>query len=126
MTACDFTTSLTTFHHNLIKEKITEIIEQTFYRVNSLYWAGNEKTPLFSLLNNQKYIMYGHVRNALHYLLDTIYIFIIFGSKLYRQIVGISTGSNYVPLDEDFFLFCYERHCMLSLSGHLLDILMTY
>ena len=35
-------------------------------------------------------------------------------------------GSNYVPFVEDFFLFCYERHCMLSLSGHLLDILMTY
>ena len=47
VTACDFTTSFTTFHHNIIKEKLTEIIEQTFYRVNSLYWACNEKTPLF-------------------------------------------------------------------------------
>ena len=50
--------------------------------------------------------------DALHYLLDNI--FIRFGSKLYRQIVGIPMGTNCAPLIAD--LFCYERDFMLSLS----------
>ena len=54
--------------------------------------------------------------DALHYLLDNI--FIRFGSKLYRQIVGIPMGTNYAPLVADLFLFCYERDFMLSLSDN--------
>ena len=54
--------------------------------------------------------------DALHYLLDNI--FIRFGSKLYRQIVGIPMGTNCTPLVTDLFLFCYERDFMLSLSDN--------
>ena len=54
--------------------------------------------------------------DALHYLLDNI--FISFGSKLYRQIVGIPMGTNCAPLVADLFLFCYERDFMLSLSDN--------
>ena len=54
--------------------------------------------------------------DALHYLLDNI--FIRFGSKLYRQIVGVPTGINCAPLVADLFLFCYERDLMLSLSDN--------
>ena len=50
---------------------------------------------------------------ALTFLLDDIYI--RFGSKLYRQIVGIPMGTNCAPLVDDLFLFCYERDFMLSL-----------
>ena len=32
-----------------------------------------------------------------------------FGSKLYRQIIGIPMGTNCAPLVADLFLFCYER-----------------
>ena len=46
--------------------------------------------------------------------MDNIYI--RFGSKLYRQIVGISMGTNCAPLVADLFLFCYERDFMTSLS----------
>ena len=51
--------------------------------------------------------------DALHYLSDNI--FIKFGSKLYRQIVGIPMGTNCAPFVADLFLFCYERNFMLSL-----------
>ena len=54
--------------------------------------------------------------DALHYPLDNI--FIRFGSKLYRQIVGIPMGTYCVPLVADLFLFCYERDFMLSLSDN--------
>ena len=46
--------------------------------------------------------------------LDNIYI--IFGNKLYRRIVGIPMGTICAPLVADFYLFCYERYFMISLS----------
>ena len=48
------------------------------------------------------------------YLLDNIYI--RFGSKLYRQNVGIPKGTNFAPLVADLSLFCYERDFMKSLT----------
>ena len=38
-----------------------------------------------------------------------------FGTKLYRQVVGIPIDTNYAPLVADLFLFCYEREFMMSL-----------
>ena len=62
------------------------------------------------------------VCEALTFLLDNIYI--RFGSKLYRQIVGISLGTNCAPLVVHLFLFCYERDIMLSLSkGNQSDVI---
>ena len=51
---------------------------------------------------------------ALTFLHDNIYI--RFGTKLFRKFVGIPMGTNCVPLVADFFLFCYERNFMISLS----------
>ena len=51
---------------------------------------------------------------ALIYILDNIYI--RFGTKLNRQIVGIPMGTNCAPLVADLFLFCYERDFMASPS----------
>ena len=47
--------------------------------------------------------------------MDNIYI--RFGTKLYRQIVGIPMGSYCAPLVADLFLFCYERDFMKDLSN---------
>ena len=47
-------------------------------------------------------------------LLDNILI--RFGTKLYRQVVGMPMGTNCAPLVAHFFLFCYERDFMMSLS----------
>ena len=43
------------------------------------------------------------VCEALTFLLDNIYI--RFGTKLFRQIVGIPMGTNCAPLKADLFLF---------------------
>ena len=53
------------------------------------------------------------VCEALTFLSNNIYI--RFGSKLYRQIVGILMGTNCASLVSDLFLFFYERDFMLSL-----------
>ena len=52
--------------------------------------------------------------DALIYLLDNIYI--RFGTKLFRKIVGIPMGTNCASLVADLFLFCYDRDFMTSLS----------
>ena len=44
-------------------------------------------------------------------------IFARFGTKLYRQVVGIPTGTDCAPLVADLFLFCYERDFMMHLTG---------
>ena len=51
------------------------------------------------------------------FLLD--YIYVRFGTKIYRQIVRIpmGMGSNCAPLVVDLFLFCYEREFKVSLSA---------
>ena len=55
-----------------------------------------------------------NVCDALTFLLDNI--FIRFGTKLYRQVVGIPMGTNCAPLVADLFPFCYKRDFMMSLS----------
>ena len=50
-----------------------------------------------------------------------IFYFIRFGTKFYRQTIGIPMGTNCAPLVADFFFFfffffCYERDFMKSLS----------
>ena len=47
--------------------------------------------------------------------MDNIYI--KFGTKLYRQIVGIPMGTSCAPLVADLFLFCYERDFMKYISS---------
>ena len=60
LTTYEFSTLYTTKPHNLIKEKLAELIEQTFNRTNSLYLACNGKNA-FLLLNNLNDIRFGHV-----------------------------------------------------------------
>ena len=125
----DFSTLYTTLPHNLIKEKLTELIEQTFYREGSLYLACNDKNAFLTSEQPKRYKLWSCQKmcDALHYLLDNI--FIRFGSKLYRQIVGIPMGTNCAPLAADLFLFCYERDFMLSLSDNnqadIIEVLST-
>ena len=104
--------------HNLIKDKLTELIEHTFNREGSLYLACNDKNPFFTSEQPKRYKLWSCQKmcDALHYLLDNI--FIIFGSNLYRQIVGIPMGTNCAPLVSDLFLFCYGRDFMFSLSDN--------
>ena len=85
----DFSTLYTTSPYNLIKEKLTELIEQTFNREGSLYLAVNDKNAFFTSEQPKRYKLWSCQKmcDAFHYLLDNI--FIRFVSKLYRQIVGI-------------------------------------
>ena len=112
----DFSTLYTTLPHNLIKEKLINLIEWTFKREGSPYIACNERQAFFTSEDTKRYKLLScqNVCETLIYLLDNIYI--RFGTKLYRQIVGIPMGTNCAPLVADLFLFCCERDFMTSLS----------
>ena len=101
---------------HLVKEKLINLIEWTFKRECSPYIACNERQTFFTSGDTKRYKLWScqNVCEALIYLLDNIYI--RFGTKLYRQIVGIPMGTNCAPLVADLFLFCYERDFMTSLS----------
>ena len=93
-----------------------DLIEKTFQREGSLYIACNDRNAFFTSGAVRNYNLWScqKVCEALTFLLDNFYI--RFGSKLYRQIVGIPMGTNCDPLVADLFLFYYERDFMLSLS----------
>ena len=68
-----------------------------------------------------------NVCDALTFLFDNI--FIRFGTKLYRQEVGIPMGTYCAPLVANLFLFCYERDFIMSLSddkqANVIDVFNT-
>ena len=115
----DFSTSYTTLSHNLIKEKLLDLIERTFYKKDDkLNLASNDKQAFFTSTDHYRGYHLWSCQNAcdaLSILLDNIYIG--FDTKLYRQIVGIPMGTNCAPLVAHLFLFCYERAFMKNLSS---------
>ena len=114
----------------MIRNQLVDLIENTFRREEDL--ACNEERAFFASEEHKKYDLWScqKVTDALIYLLDNIYI--RFGSKLYRQNLGIPMGTNCPPLVADLFLFCYERdfmngfyliHAFNSTSRYLDDLL---
>ena len=116
LTTYDFSTLYTTLPHNSIKDKLIDLVEETFQREGSHYLACNDRNAFFTWGKPKKYHAWSgqNVCDALTFLLDNN--FIRFGTKLYTQVVGIPMGTNCAPLAADLFLFCYERDFMMSLS----------
>ena len=112
----DFSTLYTILPRNLITDKFIDLIERTFQREGSPYRACNDRNAFLTSKKPKKYhaLSCQNVCDALTFLLNNF--FILFGTKLYRQVVGIPMGTNCASLVADLFLFCYQRHFMISLS----------
>ena len=80
-----------------------DLIERTSQREGSLYSACNDRNAFFTSDAVRNYNLWSCQKlcEALTFLLDNIYI--RFGSKLYRQIVGIPMGTHCAPLVADLF-----------------------
>ena len=76
----DFSTLYTTLPHNLIKEKLLDLIEWTFKRAlknyGSLYLACNDRKAFFTSSDQSRYTLWScqNVCDALSYLLDNIVV----------------------------------------------------
>ena len=92
-----------TLPHNLIKDKLVDLIEDIFQREGSLYISCNDENAFFTSDAVRNYNSWSCLKvcEALTLLLDNIHI--RFASKLYRQIVGIPMGTNCDPLVADLF-----------------------
>ena len=110
LSAYDFSTLYAALPHGLIGEKLLDLIEWTFKRAlkndGSLCLACGGEGAFFTSSGQGRCALWScqNVCDALSYLLDNIYI--RFGTKLYRQIVGIPMGANCAPLVADLFLYC--------------------
>ena len=78
---------------------------------------GNRKYKLLVLGREESFFVKEHsdsknkyteddIINMLDFTADTI--FMVFGGKVFQQIVGIPVGTNCVPLLADIFLYSYE------------------
>ena len=85
---------------------LVNLIENTFRREEAFYLACNEERAFFASEEHKKYDLWScqKVTDVLIYLLDNIYI--SFGSKLYRQNVGIPMGTNCAPPPLLLICFC--------------------
>ena len=124
----DFSTLYTTLPHNLIKKKFLYLIKWSFEKSHCNFICCNSFKAFFCN-EKGKYARYTYWKcedmiEALNFLLDNIYV--RFGDKVYRQVVGIPMGTNCAPLIADLFLYCYESQFMTKLSKdpsllHLVD-----
>ena len=74
----DFSTLYTTLPHNLIKEKLLDLIERAFYKKEGkLYLACNDKKAFFTSADHYRgyhLLVFQNVCDTLSFFLDNIYI----------------------------------------------------
>ena len=86
-------------------------------KARTLYIACYSKKGFFFTFTDHRWYKLWSCKNvcdSLSYLLHNIYF--RFGTKVYKQIVGIPICTNCAPLVANLFLFGYGRDFMTSLS----------
>ena len=108
----DFSTLYTTIPHQKLKSRLATIIRNSFIHKN-----GNRRYKFLVLGREGPYFVKEHsdsknkyteddIINMLEFLVDNI--FVVFGGKVFQQIVGIPMGTNCAPLLADICLYLYE------------------
>jgi hypothetical protein len=108
----DFSTLYTTIPHSKLKDKLRELVQLCFIKMN-----GQRGYKHFVLGRDRSYFVKNHsdstkrlsetdIINMLECLIDNI--FVIFGGRVFQQTVGIHMGTNCAPLLADLFLYSYE------------------
>ena len=114
-----FSTLYTTIPHQKLKSRLAAIIRNSFIHKN-----GNRRYKFLVLGREGPYFVKEHsdsknkyteddIVNMLEFLVDNI--FVVFGGKVFQQIVGIPMGANCAPLLADIFLYSYEAEFIQSL-----------
>ena len=117
----DFSTLNTTIPHQKLKSRLATIIQ------NSYSQNGNRRYKFLVLGREGPYFVKEHsdsknkyteddIINMLEFLVDNI--FVVFGGKVFQQIVGIPMGTNCAPLLADIFLYSYEAEFIQSLLSN--------
>ena len=99
-------------------DEILDLIESVSegFGTYSLNIACNDTSSFFTSDEVRKYNSWSCQKVCETLTFHLVDIYIRLSSKFYKQIVGISMGTNCAPLVADLMLFYYERDSMLSLS----------
>ena len=119
----DFSTLYTNIPHQKLKSRLATIIRNSFIHKN-----GNRRYKFLVLGREGPYFVKEHsdsknkyteddIINMLEFLVDNI--FVVFGGKVFQQIVGIPMGTNCAPLLADIIISVPIRsgiHTVFALS----------
>ena len=116
----DFSTLYTTIPHSKLKERLGNLIKQSFLSKN-----GTRRYQYIVVKKNKAYFVKEHtdakvkfdendIINMINFLIDNI--FVQFGGQVFQQTIGIPMGTNCAPLMADLFLYSYEAAFMQSIQ----------
>ena len=111
----DFSTLYTTIPHSDLKKRIRSLIHKTFEK-NDFHNLVITSTKAYfgEARENQLSFDYSTFVELFEFLIDNIYI--QFGDRIFRQIIGIPMGTNCAPLLANLYLFSYEYDFLQSLT----------
>ena len=118
----DFTTLYTSIPHQKLKSKLSWVIKTAFkssgksfisVHKNGASWSNSPRDKTLHLDCNK-------VIRLLRWLIDNIYV--TFGDKCFRQVIGIPMGTDCAPFLANLFLFAYEFKWLDKQRKHNRDV----
>ena len=121
----DFSTLYTSIPHDLLKSRISNLVHNAFRKKD-----GSVRYTHIKLTRAKGYFTHDingggdnmftadSICEMIEFLIDNI--FVQFGGRLFRQVIGIPMGTNCAPLLADLFLYSYENEFLDNMirSGH--------
>ena len=120
-----FSTLYTSIPHDLLKSRISNLVHNAFRKKDgSVRYTHIKVTRAKGYfthdINGSGDNMYtaDNICKMIEFLIDNI--FVQFGGRLFRQVIGIPMGTNCAPLLADLFLYSYENEFLDNMirSGH--------
>ena len=114
VTTWDFSTLYTSIPHEKLKHRIYELLEKTYVvRRKSFiatdnfrtFWTDEKKC-------NRHHFSSKDLCHAIDFLIDNI--FVRFGGKVFRQVIGMRMCTNSAPLLADLFLHTYKYEFIIK------------
>ena len=109
----DFSTLYTAIPHNLLKDKITNLIHSAYTCRKSQYIEICRDKAFWSNNVSNKAVTAVHLVELFNYLIDNIYVCV--DGSVFKQCVGIPMGTDCAPVVANLFLFAYEYEFMKGL-----------
>ena len=109
----DFSTLYTAIPHNLLKDKITNLIHSAYTCRKSQYIEVCQDKAFWSNNVSNKAVTAVHLVELFNYLIDNIYVCV--DGSVFKQCVGIPMGTDCAPVVANLFLFAYEYEFMKGL-----------
>ena len=108
-----FSTLYTAIPHNLLKDKITNLIHSAYTCRKSQYIEVCHDKAFWSNNVSNNAVTAVHLVELFNYLIDNIYVCV--DGSVFKQCVGIPMGTDCAPLVANLFLFASEYEFMKGL-----------